>query len=105
MSSRVEEIIYGELAKSGREMTALELSELPGVGSRTYASRVLAKLVASKKIYQRKHGRNVYYRTTAGVLIDEEFSTKGLREETVWEKVYEDKEFFSPVSEDRQSVV
>ncbi|MBQ3306157.1 DUF4325 domain-containing protein [Candidatus Saccharibacteria bacterium] len=105
MSSRVEEIIYGELAKSGREMTALELSELPGVGSRTYASRVLAKLVASKKIYQRKHGRNVYYRTTAGVLIDEEFSTKGLREETVWEKVYEDKEFFSPVSEQARDIL
>lgn len=105
MSSKVEVIVYEALVKSGKEMTALELSKLDKVGSRTYVSRILAKLVASKKVYQRREGRNIYYRTTAGVLIDDEFPTRGLKEEMVWEKVYQDKEFFEPVSEQARDIL
>ena len=105
MNSRAREIIYDALVESGREMSALELSELPGVGSRTYTSKILAGLVAEKKVYSRKEGRNVYYRSAGAVAIDEEFPTGGLREETIWEKFYNDKDFFAPVSEQARDIL
>ncbi len=105
MSSKVAEKIYAELVKNVHEMSALSLSDLPGVGNRTYVSRVLAKLLKEKKIYSRKEGRNVYYRATGAVAIDKEFETKGLSEEIIWEEAYKNKDFFAPVSEQARDIL
>ena len=105
MSSKAEEIIYSALRQEGREMSALQLSELPGVGSRTYVSKILAKLVGEKKIYLRKEGRNVYYRTTEMVAIDKKFATKGLQEEMIWGEICKDASFFLAVSEQARDIL
>lgn len=105
MDITVEAKIYQTLLENEEEMTALELSELPGVGGRTYVSRLLRKLVEEKKVYSRKDGRNVFYRAVAGVAIDESFSTRNLNEEMIWEKAYENEKFFKPVSEQARDIL
>ena len=105
MSITVEAKIYQTLVENEGEMTASQLSELPGVGGRTYVSRLLKKMIEQKKVYSRKEGRNVFYWAVAGVAIDENFATKDLHEEEIWEKAYRNKEFFRPVSEQARDIL
>lgn len=85
---KVKDIIYSELVYTGREMSAETLSELDGVGDRTYASRVLNQLIREQKVEKRKAGRNVLYHATGQELIFEEhLSLKNLHEDDIWQKI------------------
>lgn len=82
---QTKERVYQKLKEAAGEMTAREISELGGVGDRTYVSKNLTKLVAEGKARRRKVGRHVYYKAAdMRILMDEELVLRGLSEDLVW---------------------
>lgn len=104
--SKALDKVYETLLGSKTEMTALELSQIPGLGGRTYVSRLLAKLIADGKVISRRSGRNVYYKANNDfVVLDEELKLVNLSESDIWYDALKNERFREDLSEKAETIL
>ena len=56
-----KEKIYQLLVKSDKKLQASAISKKAKVGDRSYTSRLLAELIAEKRVASEKIGREIFY--------------------------------------------
>ena len=89
----MQETVYSVLLENG-EMQAEGLAKIEGVSDRTYANKLLRKLVLEGRVASRRDGRKVYYRVADRLVIfDKDVKLKNLHEEEIWRIAYESDRF------------
>lgn len=105
-SRTMKQEVYEILLKKRKRCTATELAKNKGIGSRTYVSKLLTKLMEEGKVAKTKVGRNVFYE-----VIDEEIgleqrvSLLGLDESEVWERVRKNTQFMRRMTERTENIL
>ena len=97
-----KERIYQALKTLPNPISALELSSLKEMPSRTYTAQLLSELVAEGKIEKFRQGKNIFYRVS-NIIYEETLKLKGLQEDEIWEKIRKTPDFISSLSEQAET--
>ena len=90
--------IFEILKEAKSPISALEISKLPDMPSRTYTAHLLSQLLAEGKIEQVRDGKNLRY-FISRVVFEQTLPLRDLREDEVWDEIRRTSGFIESLSE------